>query len=57
MNIISVVVEMLRIVSGILAPCALAFTSVVVLISDADADHLCVNLAQHGLHSDCILTE
>ena len=57
MNMISVVAEMPRIVSGILTPCVLAFTSVVVLISDVDADHLCIDLAQHGLHSDCILIE
>ena len=56
-NMTSVVVEMLRMVSGILTPCVLAFTSVVVLISDVDADHLCINLAHHGLHSNCILIE
>ena len=44
----SVVVEMLRTVSGILTPCVLASTSVVEIISNVDA--ICIDSAQNGLH-------
>jgi FtsH-binding integral membrane protein len=56
MNMISVVVEMQRTVSGIPTPCVLAFTSVVGLTSDVDA--ICIDSAQNGtLPSVLVLSE
>ena len=48
MSMISVVVETLRTVSGILTPCVLASTSVVEIISNVD--EICIDSAQNGIY-------
>ena len=55
MNMISVVVEMQRTVSGIPTPCVLAFTSVVGLTSNVDA--ICIDPAQNGTQRFALVFE